>query len=322
VGLIVFFIIKKNTFGISKTPEEIEAERKVIEDTAQATSMATKAIEGTRHALDTSMHLMMQHLNELSRSVDQKISGMERAVGDKLNFSAKEMHETIRHQTSESFKVLRDVTERLTKLDETNKQVVSFADQLQNLQNILKNPKQRGILGEYYLETLLKNVLPPGSFQMQYAFKDNTIVDAVVFVKDKIIPIDSKFSLENYNRLSETSDPVQKEQLEKQFRNDLKARIDETSKYIKPNEQTLDFAFMFIPHEAIYYDLQMPILIGVLYFIFQMPVFRAQLLHFLPSLFGEDGNFKIMGLTATSVMFAGTFFVIMKVFNKLGEGLR
>jgi hypothetical protein len=74
--------------------------------------------------------------------------------------------------------------------------------------------------------------------------------------------------------------------------------------------------------EAIYYDLQMPILIGVLYFIFQMPVFRAQLLHFLPSLFGEDGNFKIMGLTATSVMFAGTFFVITLIFKKLGEGLR
>ena len=74
--------------------------------------------------------------------------------------------------------------------------------------------------------------------------------------------------------------------------------------------------------EAIYYDLQMPILLGVLYFIFQMPVFRAQLLHFLPSLFGEDGNFKMIGLTATSAMFAGTFFVIMKIFNKLGEGLR
>lgn len=74
--------------------------------------------------------------------------------------------------------------------------------------------------------------------------------------------------------------------------------------------------------EAIYYDFQMPILIGVLYFIFQMPVFRAQLLHFLPSLFAEDGNFKIVGLTATSAMFAGTFFVITLVFNKLGEGLR
>jgi len=74
--------------------------------------------------------------------------------------------------------------------------------------------------------------------------------------------------------------------------------------------------------EAIYYDLQMPILIGVLYFIFQMPVFRGQLLHFLPSLFGEDGNFKMIGLAATSGMFASTFFVIMKIFNKLGEGLR
>ena len=74
--------------------------------------------------------------------------------------------------------------------------------------------------------------------------------------------------------------------------------------------------------EAIYNDLQMPILLGILYFIFQMPIFRAQLLHFLPSLFGEDGNFKMIGLTATSAMFAGTFFVIMKIFNKLGEGLR
>jgi hypothetical protein len=74
--------------------------------------------------------------------------------------------------------------------------------------------------------------------------------------------------------------------------------------------------------EAIYNDLQMPILLGILYFIFQMPIFRAQLLHFLPSLFGEDGNFKMIGLTATSAMFAGTFFVIMKIFNKLSEGLR
>ncbi len=211
--------------------------------------------EGLERSLQNSLQLMMQNINDLNRAVDQKISGMERAVGDKLNFSAKEMHQTIHFQATESSKILRDVTEKLTKLDETNKQVVGFADQLQNLQDILKNPKQRGILGEYYLETLLKNVLPPGSFQMQYGFTDGTIVDAVVFVKDKVIPIDSKFSLENYNRLSEAKDPALKEQLEKQFRNDLKARIDETSKYIKPEENTLDFAFMFIPHEAIYYDL-------------------------------------------------------------------
>jgi DNA recombination protein RmuC len=161
----------------------------------------------------------------------------------------------MRSQFSESAKLIRDVTQGLTKLDETNKQVISFADQLQSLQDILKNPKQRGVLGEYYLETLLKNVLPPGSFEMQYKFNDGEIVDAIVKVKDKLIPVDSKFSLENYNRMAEEKDPVERARLEKTFVNDLKERILETSKYIRPSEGTMDFAFMFIPHEAIYYDL-------------------------------------------------------------------
>lgn len=210
--------------------------------------------------LESSIRMVMQNINDLGRTVDNKISGMERAVGDKLTYSAKEMHETIRHQTSESFKIMRDVTERLTKLDETNKQVISFTDQLQSLQDILKNPKQRGILGEYYLETLLKNILPPGSYEMQHRLGQDEagnelIPDAAVFVKDKIVPIDSKFSLENYNRIIEEREPVEKERLEKVFVNDLKNRISETSKYIQPNLGTVDFAFMFIPHEAIYYDL-------------------------------------------------------------------
>ncbi|HCU47730.1 TPA: DNA recombination protein RmuC [Patescibacteria group bacterium] len=187
-----------------------------------------------------SLLLLQNQLNEITRTLDHKLGESTKAI---------------QHQFGESAKIIRDVTERLTKLDETNKQVVNFADQLQSLQDILKNPKQRGILGEYYLETLLKNVLPQGSYQMQYEFKDGTIVDAVVFVKDKIIPIDSKFSLENYNRLAEERDPIERERLEKTFKADLKARIDETSKYVKPAEKTMDFAFMFIPHEAIYYDL-------------------------------------------------------------------
>jgi DNA recombination protein RmuC len=190
------------------------------------------------------LQILLTQINELSRNIDDKMGKTSDMLG-----------ESIRHQADESFKVVKDITEKLTRLDETNKQVVSFADQLQSLQDILKNPKQRGILGEYYLETLLKNVLPVGSYQMQYPFSDGTIVDAVVFVKDKIIPIDSKFSLENYNRLSEEKDPVEREKLEKSFKQDLKNRIDETSKYVKPAEGTMDFAFMFIPHEAIYYDL-------------------------------------------------------------------
>jgi DNA recombination protein RmuC len=147
------------------------------------------------------------------------------------------------------------VTEKLTKLDETNRQVINFADQLQNLQDILKNPKQRGVLGEYYLETVLKNVLPPNHYQMQYKFTDGEIVDAVIFLQDRIVPIDAKFSLENYNRILQERDLQVKEQLEKQFKQDLKNRIDETAKYIRPQEKTMDFAFMFIPAEGIFYDL-------------------------------------------------------------------
>lgn len=193
---------------------------------------------------ETGLKLILQQINELNRTMDAKIGE-----------STRHMSESVRDQLGKSQDLVREVTRGLTKLDETNKQVVSFADQLQNLQDILKNPKQRGILGEYYLETLLKNVLAPSQYQMQYPFANGEIVDAVVFVKDKIIPIDSKFSLENYNKMSETNDKTEKDRLEKLFVNDLKLRITETAKYIRPAEGTMEFAFMFIPHEAIYYDL-------------------------------------------------------------------
>lgn len=193
---------------------------------------------------DNGLNLILQQLNELSRTVDNK-----------LGESHKQVQESLKFHSSQSNEIIRDVTERLTRLDETNKQVISFADQLQSLQDVLKNPKQRGILGEYYLETVLKNVLPPGSYQMQYPFPNGTIVDAVVFVKDKIIPVDSKFSLENYNKMAEEQNVAEKKKLEIVFVNDLKNRISETAKYIQPNKGTTDFAFMFIPHEAIYYDL-------------------------------------------------------------------
>ena len=184
--------------------------------------------------------ILQQQMNHITQVLDSKLSESTKAI---------------QTQFGQSAKIIQDVTEKLTRLDETNKQVVGFADQLQSLQDILKNPKQRGVLGEYYLETVLKNVLPPSSYKMQYPFKDGSIVDAVVFVDKRIIPIDSKFSLENYNRILETRDPVEKKRYEAAFIADLKARIDETAKYVKPEENTMDFAFMFIPSEAVYYDL-------------------------------------------------------------------
>lgn len=190
---------------------------------------------------DTQSFLLLQNqINELSRVVDNKLG---------------ESVKIIQHQFGESTKIIREITQELTKVSEGHRQVMNVTDQLKNLQDILKNPKQRGVLGEYYLETVLKNVFPPGAYQMQYEFGNGDIVDAVIFVKEKIIPIDSKFSLENYNRILDAQDPAERERFEDAFRNDLKNRIDETSKYIKPEEGTTEFAFMFIPSEAIYYDL-------------------------------------------------------------------
>jgi DNA recombination protein RmuC len=187
----------------------------------------------------------------LQQQMEKLRDTMDRRLGE----SNRDIRETVKTQLGESTKIVREVTEGLTKLGETNRQVIGFAEQLRQLQDVLKNPKQRGILGEYYLETVLQNVLPPGSFQMQYGFPNGEIVDAAVFVKDKIVPIDSKFSLENYNRLVEAREPAERAQLEKLFINDLKLRIQETSKYIRPTEGTTDFAFMFIPSEGVYYDL-------------------------------------------------------------------
>jgi len=193
---------------------------------------------------DNSFLLIQNQLNELSRTLDQK-----------LGQSQRQMHESVRQQFGESQKLIKEITQELTHVKETSRQVVNFADQLQSLQDILQNPKQRGVLGEYYLQTVLENVMPPGGFQMQYKFEDGEIVDAVIFLDKKMLPVDSKFSLENYNKILETRDKTEHERLEKVFKQDLKNRIDETAKYIRPKEGTMDFAFMFIPSEAIFYDL-------------------------------------------------------------------
>lgn len=213
-----------------------------------------------------SMLLMQQQLQELSRSMREQMSESNKVVqqGSQMQFrESKELMQQINRDVGEQIRAIQEsVTTKLLHVEknvaavgESSKQVFAVADQLRELQNILKNPKQRGILGEYYLETVLQNVLPPESFAMQHAFKDGEIVDAAVFVKGKVIPVDSKFSLENYNRFVSAADGADKANFEKVFINDLKNRISETAKYIRPAEGTMDFAFMFIPHEGIYYDL-------------------------------------------------------------------
>lgn len=187
-----------------------------------------------------SLVLLQNQINEINRTLDIKLG---------------ELPKIMQTQFSESAKIIREITQELVKVSEGQKQVVNVADQLKNLQDILKNPKQRGVLGEYFLETVLKNVLPPGVYEIQYEFKNGDKVDAVIKTKDGLIPIDSKFSLENYNRMLEAGTAEERNKFETAFINDLKIRIEETAKYIRPEEGALNFAFMFIPSEAVYYDL-------------------------------------------------------------------
>ena len=200
----------------------------------------------------TAVEMVKGDVVELSRN----IAALQTVLGDKLERSNTSMQTSVQKQLSESAKLIADVTQRLAKLDETNKRVVDVADELKTLQNVLQNPKQRGVFGEYYLESVLDNVLSSKQFQMQYRFDDGEIADAVIFLdRGQMLAVDSKFSLENYNRMIQAETKEERDRLLGKVKSDLKNRIDETGKYVRPSENTMEFAFMFIPSESLYYDL-------------------------------------------------------------------
>ncbi len=211
--------------------------------------------EGAQKLILDIIENLRKEVADSSSKSRQEIQGNLSKISDQLMKGMTETSSVLQKQFQHSATIIKDVTEKLVKLDETNKQVLDFSKQLQSLENILKNPKHRGILGETILENLMSNVLQPGQFQSQYKFKNGDLVDFVIFYRDKIIPVDAKFSLEKYNRIVEEQDHSKKVSLEKEFKVDLKNRIDETSKYIRPAENTTEFAFMFIPAEGVYYDL-------------------------------------------------------------------
>lgn len=214
--------------------------------------------QGNNNDSDAILREMDNLRRDLSDTKDKLRDELEqnhKDVGELLRSGLRDSAATIQTQFKQSADIIKHVTEQLTKLDETNKQVLNFSGQLQDLEKILKQPKGRGLLGEYWLETMLGHVLQPEQFKLQYKFKNGEIVDAVIFFQEKVIPIDAKFPLDKYSALINEADDGRRKELEEGFKSDLKKRIDETSKYIRPAEDTTEFAFMFLPAEGIYYDL-------------------------------------------------------------------
>lgn len=208
-------------------------------------------VQSNRKPVEAESNLMLKaDITAISEQMLALREGLQGHLADRLDKN----QESMSKQLGASAQLIKDVTERLTRLDDTNKRVVDVAEELKVLKNVLQNPKQRGVLGEFYLEQILQNMLPPGSYELQYKLAEGLIVDAVIKLDGRVLPIDSKFSLENYNRLLEAKGD-QRTTLEKLFKDDLKKRIDETAKYIQPKKGTLEQALMFIPSEAIYYDL-------------------------------------------------------------------
>src|SRR5437868_3459998 len=156
--------------------------------------------------------LLKADMTELTKGMLELKDGLQKQLTDQLGASNKQLAS----QSAASIRILQQVTEKLTKLEGTNKNVGDIAAELKTLQNVLQNPKQRGVIGEYYLEQILKNILPPGAFQLQYKIGDGLVVDAAILLDDKVLPVDSKFSLENYNRLIEAKE-AEREVLEKVF---------------------------------------------------------------------------------------------------------
>lgn len=217
--------------------------------------ISKKSDAGNNHLLFQNLENLRRELSEMAgvnrQEMQTRLDGMHTELRKGITFS----HQTMQEQFRQSSQIITEITNRLTKIDSTNQQVLGFAQQMESIEKILKNPKHRGILGEYFLENMLSNVLQPNQYKMQYPFKNGEIVDAVIWFKEIIIPIDAKFSLEKYSRMLETDNETERTRLEKDFRTDLKNRIDETSKYIRPSEGTVDFAIMYIPAEGVYYKL-------------------------------------------------------------------
>jgi DNA recombination protein RmuC len=202
-----------------------------------------------------SMLLLQNQLAELTRAMDAKLGEGTRNMSEFMSTQSEQgqrLMSTISKQVSDQ---LVEVVRGVTETKESTKQMLTIAEQLNNLEKVLKNQKQRGNLGEASLELVISNILPPGAYAMQYEFPGGETVDAIIRTKEGFIPVDAKFPLENYSRIGNERDDVRRAEFEEAFKRDLKKRIDETSKYVRPKDGTLPFAFMYIPAEGIYYDL-------------------------------------------------------------------
>ena len=244
VLLILILGIAFILYAVNKKLQTLEHNRddeRVIRLEQNIENLA-KSITDQRQLLFNQLNSTTKHISERLQDNSKMIQASQKNVGERLDNASK---------------AYSAVTAKLSQLEEANKRIYDVGKDISSLQEILKSPKLRGNLGELFLGDLLAQILPKNNFTMQYAFKNKEIVDAIIQLRDGvIIPIDSKFPLENFKKMVESQEVAEKKLHRKTFVKDVKNSINEiATKYILPDEGTLDFALMYIPAENVYYEL-------------------------------------------------------------------
>lgn len=196
---------------------------------------------------------------KIASSVNQQLNSVTQQLNQRLHetsIALQDTHKTVGERLDSATKIFGDVQKSLGRLEETHKQIYEVSKDIASLQELLRAPKFRGEVGETLLGRLLEDILPKENIRLPHRFKSGDIVDAAIVIGQNLISIDAKFPLENFRRIQEVGSEEERKSLYRSFVRDVKVRVDEiTSKYILPDEGTFDFALMYIPAEAVYYEI-------------------------------------------------------------------
>jgi len=256
IAILIFLLFKRqsppqqsqNDQSFMMMQQQVESLRgdvrnslqQVTENVNQQLTLVTNQIQSQTSNVGSRLQQVTENVNQQLNTVTQQIQSQTSNVGDRLDNAAR---------------VIGEVQKNLGELGQATKEIKELGQSVSKLDELLRAPKLRGGLGEYLLEDLLKQVLPADHFEMQYHFKNGQSVDAIIRTSDRIVPIDSKFPLENFQKMLAASNDGEKKIAQKAFIGDVKKHIDAiASKYILPDEGTFPFALMYIPAENIYYE--------------------------------------------------------------------